>query len=144
MAFHRRQCTYTADPHELQRSRQIPIRCHANWLGRILWAIRIRTAGVFVQAKSEDVAELPEKNETVCTQRLFCGLSATRNTCTTTHYKRYLSAYIPIFSLYIIHQLSKVVLVLLTWRFLMARSKKLRDTWSSILRLIIHSTSAFF
>lgn len=50
------------------------------------------------------------------------------------------SKLLPTCSLYIIHQMSKVVLVLFTWRFLMARSKRLRDTWSSILRLIIQAT----
>ncbi|EDW91895.1 putative fatty acyl-CoA reductase CG5065 [Drosophila yakuba] len=35
--------------------------------------------------------------------------------------------------LYYLHQLTKVVAVLLTWRFLMSRSKRLNDLWSSFL-----------
>lgn len=41
--------------------------------------------------------------------------------------------------LYYIHQLSKVLLVIFTWRFLMARSRKIRDTWAKFLQLIISS-----
>ncbi|KMY94302.1 putative fatty acyl-CoA reductase CG5065 [Drosophila simulans] len=35
--------------------------------------------------------------------------------------------------LYYLHQLTKLVAVLLTWRFLMSRSKRLNDLWSSFL-----------
>lgn len=45
------------------------------------------------------------------------------------------------FRLYVVHQMSKILLVIFTWRFMMARSKKIRDTWSGILRIILQTLS---
>lgn len=41
------------------------------------------------------------------------------------------------FRLYYLHQLIKVVAVLLTWRFLMSRSKRLNDLWSAFLENVL-------
>ncbi|XP_055319042.1 putative fatty acyl-CoA reductase CG5065 [Sitodiplosis mosellana] len=43
--------------------------------------------------------------------------------------------------LYVVHQMSKILIVIFTWRFLMARSKKIRDAWSGILRIILQTLS---
>lgn len=39
--------------------------------------------------------------------------------------------------LYYLHQFSKVVVVIITWRFLMARSKKVRDLWTKFMHLVL-------
>lgn len=40
-------------------------------------------------------------------------------------------------NLYYLHQFSKVLVVIVTWRFLMARSKKVRDIWTKFLHLVL-------
>lgn len=41
------------------------------------------------------------------------------------------------YRLYWLHQLSKVLLVLLMWRFLMAKSQKLRTIWGNFLQMFV-------
>ncbi|XP_055839875.1 putative fatty acyl-CoA reductase CG5065 [Episyrphus balteatus] len=42
--------------------------------------------------------------------------------------------------LYYLHQLSKMLVIIFTWRFLMARSKKLNELWTAFLQTILRMT----
>lgn len=109
-----------------ERSTAVPVRRGHHSVGGLRREVCSRIPTIPFQAKPIVARGEQEKNDKVRHDRDLRVCS-----------KRYWLSFSSHFRLKLLHQFSKLLVVVFFWRFMLGRSKKLRDLWSRMLGMIV-------
>lgn len=119
----RGQCFGSSRRFERERSTAVPVWCPYDSVGRLRREVRARFPTISLQTESIIAGSEPEKNG-----KVICFFFSNESQLTLISFR---------FRLKLLHQFTKLLVVVFFWRFLLARSKKLRDLWSRVLGMMI-------